>query len=158
MDDCSSRRERPRASSRAASTCPKRPGRRSTSSSPTGSRVVAVATRTARSSRTVTPADEHGLTLAGYLVFLDQPKADAAESLRRLADLGITVKVVTGDNAVVAEKICRDLGLDVKGVLTGAEIAALDDDALATRVLETTIFARVEPRAEGATHPCAPRR
>jgi Mg2+-importing ATPase len=110
-----------------------------------GSRVVAVAARDASGLRTVTPADEHDLSLVGYLVFLDRPKASAAGSLRRLADLGITVKVVTGDNATVAEKVCRDLGLDTRGTLTGAEIDAVDDEALRQRVAETTIFARVSP-------------
>ena len=110
-----------------------------------GGRVVAVATRPAPGADTTSAADEHDLTLVGYLVFLDQPKLDAAASLKRLADLGITVKVVTGDNAVVAEKVCRDLGLDVGATMTGTDIAALDDDALRARVIETTIFARVSP-------------
>jgi Mg2+-importing ATPase len=110
-----------------------------------GSRVVAVATRPMPNAATITRADECGLELEGFLVFLDKPKADAAGSLQRLAALGITVKVVTGDNPTVAEKVCRDLGLDVQGTLTGAEIAALDDEALRARVGETTIFARVSP-------------
>lgn len=110
-----------------------------------GSRVVAVATRPFEDHAAVTTADEHDLTLAGFLVFLDEPKADAADSLQRLAALGIAVKVVTGDNAAVAEKICRDLGLDVRGTLTGSEIEALDDATLEQRVRETTIFARVSP-------------
>lgn len=110
-----------------------------------GSRVIAVATRPAPGLTTITPADEHDLALAGYLVFLDPPKADAAASLRRLADLGITVKVVTGDNALVAEKVCRDLGLDVQGTLIGSQIEALDDDTLRSRAAVTTIFARVSP-------------
>jgi Mg2+-importing ATPase len=110
-----------------------------------GSRVVAVAIRPAPGTKTATAADEHDLTLVGYLVFLDQPKLDAAASLKRLADLGITVKVVTGDNAVVAEKVCRELGLDVGAAMTGTDIAALDDDSLRARVVDTTIYARVSP-------------
>ncbi|MFN8035468.1 MAG: magnesium-translocating P-type ATPase [Acidimicrobiia bacterium] len=110
-----------------------------------GSRVVAIATRDAAGLTAVSPADEHDLTLAGFLVFLDRPKLDAAESLRRLAGLGITVKVVTGDNAVVAETVCRELGLDVHGSMTGTEIEALDDAALRERVATTTVFARVSP-------------
>ncbi|MHB8682169.1 MAG: magnesium-translocating P-type ATPase [Acidimicrobiales bacterium] len=110
-----------------------------------GSRVVAVATRSASELTTITPADERDLTLQGYLVFLDPPKVDAAKSLRRLADLGITVKVVTGDNATVAEKVCRDLGLAVKDTMTGSQLESLDDDTLRTRVAVTTIFARVSP-------------
>src|SRR5581483_3103681 len=110
-----------------------------------GSRVVAVATRPMPGATALARADEHDLTLAGFLVFLDRPKLDAADSLRRLATLGITVKVVTGGNAIVAAEVCRDLGLDVRGTMTGTEVSALDDDALRSRVIETTIFARVGP-------------
>src|SRR5205807_187451 len=80
--------------------------------------------------------DEHGLRLAGLLVFLDPPKQDAAQALRRLADLGITVKVVTGDNPAVADKVCRDLGLGAGGALTGTDLDALDDAGLADGVAE----------------------
>ena len=72
-----------------------------------GSRVVAVATRDADGQTSLTAADEYGLRLAGFLVFLDPPKAGAAASLRRLADLGITVKICTGDNALVAAEGLR---------------------------------------------------
>ncbi len=110
-----------------------------------GGRVVAVATRSAPEIEAVSATDEHDLALEGYLVFLDQPKLDAAASLKRLANLGITVKVVTGDNAMVAEKVCRDLGLKVGTTMTGVDIAALDDNALRAGVVDTTIFARVSP-------------
>jgi len=78
-----------------------------------GSRVVAVASRPAPHATTLAATDEHDLHLDGLLIFLDPPKAGAADSLRRLAGLGITVKIATGDNAVVAEKVCADLGLMV---------------------------------------------
>jgi len=68
-----------------------------------GNRVVAVATRAAADARTPTAADEQRLSLAGLLVFLDPPKPDAAVALTRLSTLGIAVKVVTGDNAAVAQ-------------------------------------------------------
>jgi Mg2+-importing ATPase len=110
-----------------------------------GARVVAVATRPAPTLETLTAGDEHDLILRGFLVFRDQVKVDVAESLARLDALGITVKVVTGDNAIVAAKVCEDLGLPVGEVLTGAEIAALDDETLRVRVEHTTIFARVSP-------------
>jgi len=61
-----------------------------------GGRVVAVASRPAPGSTEIGGSDEHDLVLAGFLDFLDRPKADAAEALRRLAELGITVKVATG--------------------------------------------------------------
>jgi Mg2+-importing ATPase len=110
-----------------------------------GSRVVAVATRPAGSLTSPTAADERGLALAGFLVFLDPPKASAAASLRRLAELGITVKVCTGDNPVVAAKVCTDLGLRSTGTLTGADMTGMDDDALAAAAQQATIFARVGP-------------
>ncbi len=72
-----------------------------------GNRVVAVATRTATTDERPTAADERGLCLIGFLVFLDPPKADAAKALRRLAGLGMAVKVVTGDNPAVAVKGLR---------------------------------------------------
>lgn len=111
-----------------------------------GNRVVAVATRSVTSAAAPTPGDEQGMQLAGFLVFLDPPKADAAAALARLATLGIAVKVVTGDNAAVAVKVCQELGLDVGGALTGAQISALDDDALQASIATTTVFARVSPQ------------
>jgi Mg2+-importing ATPase len=111
-----------------------------------GSRVVAVASRPAAAELVQPTADdEAGLTLAGFLVFLDRPKAAATQALQRLADLGITVKICTGDNAVVAEKVCADLGLHSGGTLTGVQITALDDDALVDEAQTATIFARVSP-------------
>ena len=110
-----------------------------------GGRVLAVASRPAPGLGDPAPADERDLALAGFLVFLDRPKASAAGSLRRLADLGITVKVCTGDNPVVAEKVCADLGLVSTGTLTGAELAGMDDAALEAAAGTTTVFARVSP-------------
>jgi Mg2+-importing ATPase len=110
-----------------------------------GNRVVAVATRTADDEHPPTPADESGLSLAGFLVFLDPPKPDAAKALKRLAGLGIAVKVVTGDNPAVAVKVCHDLGLGDGAAMTGAQINALDDAGLAKAITHTTVFARVSP-------------
>jgi P-type Mg2+ transporter len=110
-----------------------------------GNRVVAVATRLAAGTRQPTAEDERGMRLVGLLVFLDPPKQGAAQALRRLADSGIAVKVVTGDNPAVAIKVCRDLGLGEGGALTGVDLDALDDAQLATAITNTTVFARVSP-------------
>ncbi|MEA3549175.1 magnesium-translocating P-type ATPase [Pseudarthrobacter sp. C1] len=110
-----------------------------------GSRVVAVATRAAAGVAAISPADEHSLSLAGFLVFLDKPKAKARESLDRLEALGISVKIATGDNAKVAEKVCAEVGVLSGGTLTGAEVDALSDAALAASARTATIFARVSP-------------
>ncbi|MGW7522553.1 magnesium-translocating P-type ATPase [Streptomyces sp. NPDC054783] len=108
-------------------------------------RVVAVATRPARAGTAPTAADERDLTLAGLLVFFDPPKPDVAAALGRLDALGITVKIVTGDNPAVAAKVCDDLGLKDVGVLTGTDLDAMDDERLTTAIGHTTVFARVSP-------------
>ncbi|HEX9030530.1 MAG TPA: magnesium-translocating P-type ATPase [Streptosporangiaceae bacterium] len=110
-----------------------------------GNRVVAVATRPAAGHTTLSAGDERDLHLAGFLVFLDAPKTSAAPALRRLASLGVTVKIVTGDNAAVAAKVCSDLGLPVGETLTGSDIDGLDDEGLAAAITATTVFARVSP-------------
>ena len=110
-----------------------------------GNRVVAVAIRPMPDSRPPTVQDEHDLKLVGLLVFLDPPKSDAAAALQRLADLGITVKVVTGDNAAVAVKVCQDLGLRGGAALTGVELDAMDEEELTEAIRTTTVFARVSP-------------
>jgi len=110
-----------------------------------GNRVVAVATRPAPDARQPTAEDERALRLVGLLVFLAPPKPDAAGALRRLADLGIAVKVVTGDNAAVAVRVCRDLGLAEGEALTGADLDTLDDSHLPAVIVRTTVFARVSP-------------
>ena len=113
-----------------------------------GNRVVAVARRSVSDARTPAAADERDLQLLGFLVFLDPPKQDAAPSLQRLDDLGIAVKVVTGDNPAVALKVCHDLGLANASCLTGTQVDALDDAALAAAIPITTVFARVSPEAK----------
>jgi Mg2+-importing ATPase len=112
--------------------------------------VVAVATKplpaaTATEPFKPTAGDEHELSFAGLLTFVDRPKADAGQSIRKLHDLGIAVKIITGDNGAVAAKVCRDIGMTVEGVLSGSQLEALDDDALAAAITSTTVFARVSP-------------
>ena len=110
-----------------------------------GSRVVAVATRDDANISQPTADDERDLHLVGFLTFVDRPKADAGESIAKLNRIGIAVKIITGDNGTVAAKVCHDIGLDVEAVLTGADLDALDDDALAAAIPHTTVFARVSP-------------
>jgi len=89
--------------------------------------------------------DETDLTLNGYLAFLDPPKDTATAALRALHDHGVSVKVVTGDNDLVARKVCADVGLPTDHILLGAQIEAMTDDALADAAEDTTLFARVSP-------------
>ncbi|MFF1680824.1 magnesium-translocating P-type ATPase [Streptomyces sp. NPDC058256] len=111
-----------------------------------GLRVLAVATRPIGTPRdTYTVADEDGLTLVGFLAFLDPPKADAAIALQGLADKGIAVKVITGDNELVAARVCADVGLDVGEVVGGVHVDLLDDVELRELAARTTVFAKVNP-------------
>ncbi len=109
-----------------------------------GLRVLAVATRTTTHT-SLAGHDESGLQLAGFLCFSDPVKADSAASVARLQNLGITVKVITGDNGLVAQHVCDQLGLQADGVLTGADLDQLSDHALLDALPRTTIFARVTP-------------
>jgi P-type Mg2+ transporter len=89
--------------------------------------------------------DEADLILSGFVTFLDPPKESAAEALRLLREHGVTVKILTGDNAAVAGKICRDVGLEVRQAATGAEIDHLSDEALGELAERTTVFAKLSP-------------
>ncbi|MGA7055730.1 MAG: magnesium-translocating P-type ATPase [Mycobacterium sp.] len=110
-----------------------------------GRRVVAVASKPAPELTVLTADDECGLALDGFLVFADEPKAAARDSLAQLAALGIELKVATGDNPKVAEKVCADLGLPSKGTITGAEMDALNDARFDDAARGNTIFARISP-------------
>jgi Mg2+-importing ATPase len=111
-----------------------------------GYRVLAVAWRQVDADRqSAGVADEADLTFAGFLAFLDPPKAGAREALTALANLGVAVKVVTGDNEQVTRHVCGELGLKITGMLSGPEVANLTDEALTARVDETTLFCRVTP-------------
>ena len=110
-----------------------------------GARVVAVAARSAEGVEALSAEDEQGLALVGFLTFADRPKADAGSSIAQLERLGVEVKIITGDNGLVAAKVCSDIGVDCAGVLSGTEVESLDDDHLAAAILTTTVFARISP-------------
>lgn len=110
-----------------------------------GRRVVAVASRPAPGLTDLTAEDESGLALDGFLVFADNPKSAARQSLAQLAALGIEVKVATGDNPRVAETVCAELGLASTGTATGAELEAMDEVDFASAARDLTIFARISP-------------
>jgi Mg2+-importing ATPase len=89
--------------------------------------------------------DETELVFAGFAAFLDPPKKSAQEALAKLTHAGVAVKVVTGDNELVTRHICEKLGLSVTGILTGAEMQVMDDQALSAVVDDVNLFCRVNP-------------
>ncbi len=110
-----------------------------------GDRVVAVASKSAAGLTQIADDDERELQVDALLRFADEPKTDARASLARLEELDVALKIVTGDNARVAQSICQRLGILVTGVLNGAEIASMSDEQLAAALPATNIFARVSP-------------
>ncbi len=111
-----------------------------------GLRVVAVAVKTLPPGQaTYAVADEAGLTLIGYIAFLDPPKESAAPALKQLAAHGITVKVLTGDNDLVTRQVCRQVGLPTETVLLGAQVEAMDEEALKAAAGAHNVFAKLTP-------------
>jgi len=111
-----------------------------------GLRVVAVAVKEVPPEKeTYGVADETGLTLIGYVAFLDPPKESTAPALEALAGHGVAVKVLTGDNERVTAKICREVGLEQRGVLLGSDIERMDDAELGAAIEAANVFARLTP-------------
>jgi Mg2+-importing ATPase len=111
-----------------------------------GLRVVAVAVKTLPPSQTTySVTDEAGLTLIGYIAFLDPPKESAAPALKKLAAHGIQVKVLTGDNEPVAVHVCGQVGLATDKVLLGAELEGMGDQALQAAAESHSVFAKLTP-------------
>lgn len=110
-----------------------------------GFRVLAVAKKEVSVKKEYTKEDEADMTFLGFMAFYDPPKKTASSAIRDLEELGIEVKILTGDNEILTEKICRDIGLPVKGVLKSSEVATMNDEELLTKARTTTIFARITP-------------
>jgi Mg2+-importing ATPase len=94
--------------------------------------------------------DETELVFAGFAAFLDPPKESARAALAALALDHVAVKVITGDNELVTEHICTQLGLPVTRVLSGAQIAQMSDHALTASVEQANLFCRVSPAQKNA--------
>ncbi len=110
-----------------------------------GQRVLAVAYRPVPNQQAYRAADERDLVLVGFLAFFDPPLEDAAAALDDLRSDGVQVKILTGDNELVARHVCAQVGLDGAGIVLGEEIDRMTDTALAHVAEGTTVFARVSP-------------
>jgi Mg2+-importing ATPase len=110
-----------------------------------GFRVLAIAYRDSDPKPAHSKDDEQHLILKGYVAFLDPPKETAASALTALQHHGIAVKVLTGDNELVSRKICKEVGLPLHHVLTGAQVEAMSDAELAQAAENTTLFVRLSP-------------
>ncbi|WP_111818318.1 magnesium-translocating P-type ATPase [Acinetobacter baumannii] len=111
-----------------------------------GLRVVAVAYREFKNHQeNYSVVDESDLILIGYITFLDPPKESAKEAVQSLQAHGVTVKVLTGDNEFVTQKVCREIGLNYDQVLLGGVIETLTDQQLKRAVEQYHIFAKLSP-------------
>lgn len=112
-----------------------------------GLRLLAVASRDLppQTSGDVGAEDERDFVFAGCIAFADPPKPSTATALAALAARGVAVKIVTGDHEAVARHLCEALHIPVAGVLTGAQIALMDDAALGPAADRTMLFCRVTP-------------
>ena len=110
-----------------------------------GYRTLGVATVSLAKQGVYTTAAEHDMKLEGFAAFLDPPKADVRSVLEALKQNGVSVIVMTGDNQYVTQKVAKDVGLPAELIVTGNQLDAMDDAALAVHAERNAIFARVSP-------------
>ena len=94
---------------------------------------------------TYSAEDEKDMIMAGFVGFLDPAKPSAQTALSSLQELGVNVKVLTGDNEIVTKKICNDVGIKFNKIMLGNELEMMDDHELKEKLEETVIFAKLSP-------------
>jgi Mg2+-importing ATPase len=110
-----------------------------------GFRTLGIAYRDIGSESSISTRHETGMTFLGFLVFFDPPKADVVNTIEQLRGLGVNLKIITGDNHLVAASVAQQVGLANSEVLTGADLHKLSNEALQKKVTQVDIFAEVEP-------------
>ncbi len=111
-----------------------------------GYRCLAIAYREfPREQTRFTVQDETCLVLLGYIAFLDPPKDSAATAIKQLKETGVQVKILTGDNALVTSKICRDVGLAVRRILTGEDLDRMSPEELLPAVVDADVLVKLSP-------------
>lgn len=110
-----------------------------------GLNVVALATKTILKKEKYDWGDLKDLDFAGFICFSDPPKKSAKKAIEALQKLNVQIKILTGDNEVVAGEICKEIGLDIGEIIQGDYLNTLEDDDLCKLISETVVFARVAP-------------
>ncbi len=111
-----------------------------------GLRILAVAQKNeVPDIETFSIADESDMVLIGFLGFLDPPKESAKAAIQALKEYGVRTVVLTGDSEGVAKKVCEKVGIDTFHSLTGADVAMLDDEALALEIKHCNLFSKLTP-------------
>jgi Mg2+-importing ATPase len=110
-----------------------------------GMRILGVAYRDVGSDPLITKDHEAAMTFSGFLVLFDPPKAGIADTINKLNHLGVSLKVITGDNKLVAANLSQQVGFSNPEILNGSDLHSMSDEALSKRVNDISIFAEVEP-------------
>ncbi len=110
-----------------------------------GFRILGIAYREFNAALDITKANEENMIFLGCLVFFDPPKSDIADTIQNLSRLGVSLKMITGDNHAVATYISEKMGIVEPKILTGQQLGHLSDEALLQQVNVTNVFAEVEP-------------
>lgn len=110
-----------------------------------GYRTLGVAYRSMDTATVVTKQDEADMVFAGFLVLSDPPKAGIDETIRQLQRLGISLKMITGDNRLIAANVAQQVGTSAENLVTGTDMRRMSDAALMHRAVYTQVFAEVEP-------------
>jgi Mg2+-importing ATPase len=110
-----------------------------------GYRVLGLAIKPDERRELYSRQEESQMTFAGFLLFFDPPKSDVKATVEKLSELGVTLKIITGDNHLVGRHVAAAVGLDGDKILTGAQIDDLRDEALWHAAQQTTLFAEVDP-------------
>jgi Mg2+-importing ATPase len=115
-----------------------------------GFRILGVAYKSVTSKTLISKEDERDMTFLGFLVFFDPPKTGIVETITKLKHLGVSVKIITGDNHLVAANVSHQVGSSDPRILTGRDLHQMSDEALLKRVNEVDVFAEVEPNHKEA--------
>jgi Mg2+-importing ATPase len=110
-----------------------------------GFRTLGVAYKNMGLESRISKDNEAGMTFSGFLVFFDPPKPNIIKTITSLKNLGVALKVITGDNHLVAANISQQMGLSDTKILTGSDLRQLSDGALLNRVKDVDVFAEIEP-------------
>lgn len=111
-----------------------------------GMQVIALAEKKEYTGQnTFNPKDEQDLVLLGYIAFLDPPKKEVKTILKKLKEVGVTTKILTGDNPAATKTICLEGGIKTNKILIGEDIEKLNDEELSKKIEEVDVFARLTP-------------
>ena len=110
-----------------------------------GYRTLGVACKNMGAAALMGKADETDMTFLGFLVLFDPPKPNIVETIASLKNLGVSLKIITGDNHLVAASVSQQIGLASANILAGPELRLLSDGALLNRVVSIDVFAEIEP-------------